>query len=187
MRLPIATLFVLGLFVISTAWSQSAPMPKLQDFGKGDQPGPPPPAPKAQNGKGYYWSVDEVKKTFAVQTKNVGMGHFAWTPEYRLSIVQRPYATPDKASSEMHEDKTQIYFILSGTGTQILGGTPEKDNITPEGQHNSFGPLKGGVSYKIKPGDMILIPPLTWHQTMPDPGQTVVYQMVHIETRTRIP
>ena len=113
--------------------------------------------------------------------------HLAWTPEYRLSIVKRPYAEPATAPSEMHEDKTQIYTIIGGTGTQVLGGKPAKDNASAEGQHSSTGPLEGGVSYRVKPGDVILIPPMTWHQTLPDAGQTIVYTMVHIETRTRLP
>jgi mannose-6-phosphate isomerase-like protein (cupin superfamily) len=106
---------------------------------------------------------------------------------YRLTVLTRPYSEPAAASSEMHEDKTQIYFILSGTGTQVLGGTPVKDNPSAEGQHSSTGPLQGGTSYKIGPGDVVFIPPMTWHQTLPDKGQSLVYSMVHIETRTRMP
>src|ERR1700748_3796188 len=102
MKRTIAAVLVIGLFLISAALGQSSkssPMPKLQDYGRGDKPGPPQPSPKAMNGQGYFWSAEDMKKTFAVNNSNVAMGHFVWTPEYRLSIVQRPYAPPDKASS----------------------------------------------------------------------------------------
>lgn len=177
---------LLAVVCAAPAFAQRAAMPKLGVF-SGANRTPMPAGTPAASGEGMYWSGDDLKKAFPA-SKEVTMGNFAWTPIYRLSVVQRPaYADSAKAGSEMHEDKTQIYFILSGTGTQVLGGNPEKDNASADGQHTSEGPLAGGKSFKIKPGDMILIPPKTWHQTLPDAGQTVTYQMVHIETRTRLP
>jgi mannose-6-phosphate isomerase-like protein (cupin superfamily) len=88
--------------------------------------------------------------------------------------------------AEMHEDKTQIYIMVAGTGTLALGGTAQNIRDTPEGQH-SGQPLVGATLQKVKPGDWIVIPPMTWHQTQPDPGQTFVYGMCHIETRNTRP
>jgi len=169
----------------SQAFAQSAPMPKLGVF-SGPNRTSLPPGPPATHGEGMFWSNEDMKKAFG-PSKEVTMGNFAWTPIYRLSVVQRPARDPAVAESEMHEDKTQIYVIISGTGTQLLGGTPAKDNVSPEGQHGSVGPLRGAKSYRIKPGDLVLIPPMTWHQTLPDAGQTLTYQMIHIETRNRMP
>ena len=39
----------------------------------------------------------------------------------------------------------------------------------------------------VKADDDIVIPPHTWHQALPDPGQTLTYGMCHIETRNLIP
>jgi mannose-6-phosphate isomerase-like protein (cupin superfamily) len=160
-------------------------MPKLDDYGPGNHPRTVPP--RAVDGEAQYWSVDDLRKAFGGMAPSVMMGNFGWTPEYRLALVQRPYSPAATAPSEMHEDKTQIYFVLSGTGTQLLGGKPDKDIVAPEGQHSSNGPLTGARSYRIKPGDVVLIPPMAWHQTLADPGQTVTYHMVHIETRRRMP
>lgn len=158
----------------------SSPLPPLGGSG-GSQ------ASAAVNGHGMVFSAADLKKAYDVPVEKMSQAHLAWTPEYRLTVLARPHVEPAAASAEMHEDKTQIYFILSGTGTQILGGTPAKDHVTAEGQHDSTGPLQGGNSYKIGPGDVVFIPPMTWHQTLPDAGQTIVYSMVHIETRTRMP
>jgi mannose-6-phosphate isomerase-like protein (cupin superfamily) len=183
-----STLISAGLIaalLASQVLAQSSPMPKLGVF-SGPNRTPLPPGAAAVEGAGMFWSNEDMNNAFG-PAKEVTMGNFAWTPIYRLSLVQRPYREPAVAESEMHEDKTQIYVIISGMGTQLLGGTPAKDNVAPEGQHNSIGPLRGAKSYKLKPGDLVLIPPMTWHQTLPDAGQTLTYQMIHIETRTRMP
>jgi len=168
------------------AFAQSSPMAHLDDFGAGSRSGVTP-TPMVADGTGLFWSGDDLLKTYGKASKSVTMGQFAWRPEYRLSEVQRPHEDAATAPSEMHEDKTQIYFIRSGTGVQFLGGKPSTDRVAPEGQHGSNGPLAGAKSFRIKPGDVVLIAPMTWHQTLADPGQTISYEMVHIETRRRMP
>jgi len=150
---------------------------------------------RAMNGKWFYISAEDIKKRF-VDASPQGATHLMWAPEYRFTVMRRPYYdTPKKMNSgqvshwddaEMHEDKTQIYIIVSGTGVLALGGKAENIRDTPEGQH-SGQPLVGATMQRVKPGDWIVIPPMTWHQTQPDPGQTFVYGMAHIETRNTRP
>lgn len=152
-------------------------------------------SPRAIPGKGIYISSEEIKKRF-VDAAPAGATHLAWAPEYRFTVMRRPYYEPAKKmnsgevshwdDAEMHEDKTQIYIMVAGTGTIALGGTAMNIKDTPEGQHTG-APLVGATLYKVKPGDWIIIPPMTWHQTQPDPGQTFVYGMAHIETRNTRP
>lgn len=152
-------------------------------------------SPRAVPGKAMYFSSEEIKKRF-VDAAPQNATHLAWDPAYRFTVMRRPYyETAKKMNSgqvshwddaEMHEDKTQIYIIVSGTGSIALGGTAMNIRDTPEGQH-SGQPIVGAKIQKIKPGDWIVIPPMTWHQTQPDPGQTFVYGMAHIETRNTRP
>jgi mannose-6-phosphate isomerase-like protein (cupin superfamily) len=150
---------------------------------------------RAVNGKWFYISAEDIKKRF-VDAAPQGATHLIWAPEYRFTVMRRPYyETAKKMNSgqvshwddaEMHEDKTQIYIIVSGTGVLALGGKAENIRDTPEGQH-SGQPLVGATMQHVKPGDWVVIPPMTWHQTQPDPGQTFVYGMAHIETRNTRP
>jgi mannose-6-phosphate isomerase-like protein (cupin superfamily) len=142
-------------------------------------------------GTGLFIPGDEMKNAFGGKADRLDMVLMGATPAYRVNVIARPYMDAAKMAtateaSEMHEDKTQIYVILAGTGTQVLGGKPAMDKRAASGDHTG-GALSGGVSYKIRPGDWVVIPPLTWHQTIPDTPAGVTYGMVHIDTRTNIP
>ena len=123
-----------------------------------------------------------------------------WDPFYRFTEMRRTYYDPPRkdpntgemisyAGAEMHENKTQIYIVWRGTATMAMGGKPEKERPGPyyDGQHGGANKLIGATSTKVKPGDVIIIPPNTWHHALVDPGQTFSYHMCHIETRRLIP
>jgi hypothetical protein len=89
--------------------------------------------------------------------------HLAWDASYRFSVMTRPYYDPPQTGrvsqmplhwddGEMHENKTQIYIMVSGTGSIALGGEPEKRRAAPDGQH-SGGPLKGATIQRVNPGE----------------------------------
>ena len=166
---------------------------------------PGPPGSRAVNGKGLYYSIDEIKRRFPPADAHGDFppgdpgatNHLAWAPQYRLTLMRRQYFDPPRkdpntgemehyVGSEMHENKTQIYVLVSGTGQVALGGTPAIERQSPDGQH-AGGPLRGATYYRVKAGDFVVIPPYTWHQAQPDPGQTLTYGMCHIETRNQIP
>src|SRR5580658_2743958 len=71
-----------------------------------------------------------------------------------------------------HEYVTEVYQIISGTGTFVTGGTLENPKESApdsqivkvlDGPTVTGGPVKGGVSRKVGPGDMLIIPPNTPH------------------------
>ena len=162
-------------------------------------------AVKAVNGKGMYYSIGDIKKRFPqadahgdfAQGDSGGANHLAWAPEYRFTLMRRPYFDPARknantgemehyAGSEMHENKTQVYIMVAGAGQVAMGGKPAADHPSPDGQHQG-GALTGAANYRVSAGDFFVIPPYTWHQALPDPGQTLTYSMCHIETRNLIP
>lgn len=146
-----------------------------------------PPGPPMANGEGEVWSTEKQLQTLELD-RPVAMTILTWTPAYRIAVLRRArFGDQARVASEMHEDKTQIYFILSGSGTQTLGGKPSKLIGESDGNHSGEGPLVGGTTHRIKAGDVVVIPPLTWHQTIPDEGQAIQYQMVDVRSPTRMP
>lgn len=167
--------------------AQSDPLPVMRDYPEGPRPDQPPVVPPIHDGQGMYWSAADLARAFG---GNVGVhrgGIYAGNAEYSLVVTQRPRWEPAVADSEMHQDATQIYFIVAGHGTQYLGGKPAEARKFANGNQTARGPLVGATRYRIGPGDIVLIPPGTWHQTIPDPGDTVTYNMVHIHTKRTIP
>ena len=56
----------------------------------------------------------------------------------------------------MHDDATEIYYIVSGAGTFVTGGTiADPDN-------RSAG-VTGGVEQRVEAGDFVILPPGTAH------------------------
>ena len=69
--------------------------------------------------------------------------------------VRRRLAGPNNAS--VHEDVTEVYHILGGSGTVVTGGTlPDYDGDRTTG-------ITGGRSYDVKAGDWVVLPPGTPH------------------------
>jgi mannose-6-phosphate isomerase-like protein (cupin superfamily) len=143
--------------------------------------------PRAENGKGVIWTGDELRKKYVIDPNAPGSDHLQWAPPYRISIQRRQAPQPGATvSGELHDDKTQIYVIIGGAGTVQLGGRVDADNSAGPGEHRG-GPLLGATSHHVKEGDVVSIPPMTWHASYADPGQVLTYLMVHVENRQTIP
>jgi mannose-6-phosphate isomerase-like protein (cupin superfamily) len=83
---------------------------------------------------------------------------------YKVGVygVFRPKSVP--GGSIRHETSvTEIYYMLEGTGTLVTGGRIPDEKSTgasPNTKRPNFGGTKidGGVSRKVVPGDVIIIP-----------------------------
>jgi hypothetical protein len=92
--------------------------------------------PRALNGKGVVWTREELKAKYLDDPNAPSSDHLQWAPPYRLTIQRRRPPTNASApvGSELHDDKTQIYIIIGGSGTVLLGGKPEADNSAGPGR-----------------------------------------------------
>src|SRR5581483_6179530 len=77
--------------------------------------------------------------------------------------------------AEQHAGVYDFYVFTGGTGEMIVGGKIanrqnliDKDGPVP-GEYRGQ-PIEGGQTFKIKPGDWLLIPPDAPHQPKPDLG-----------------
>ena len=84
----------------------------------------------------------------------------------RVGIVHRSKQEP---RALLHEELTEIYQIIEGSGTLVTGG-PTTD-CAPVADPPNLGPTRSyyctmtaGVSQKVKPKDMIIVPAGTPHK-----------------------
>jgi mannose-6-phosphate isomerase-like protein (cupin superfamily) len=77
------------------------------------------------------------------------------------------HRTKPETSSLVHDRVTETYYILSGAGTIVTGGALGDAKPTDLSKVNAgmsrTGTRQGGVSRRLKPGDIVLIPAGTPH------------------------
>jgi mannose-6-phosphate isomerase-like protein (cupin superfamily) len=83
------------------------------------------------------------------------------------AAVAMLYRSKPEVNALIHNDVTETYYILSGSGTIVTGGslgTPKPTDLTRVNAGMSqTGTRVGGESRKVKPGDIIIIPAGTPH------------------------
>lgn len=104
---------------------------------------------------------DDAISDRAIRVVNVG--------DYNAGVfgVFRPQELPGNAIRHQ-TSVTEIYYMLSGTGTLVTGGVIENEesngNSRLTGRPNFAGTgIRDGVSRQVVPGDVIIIPGNTPH------------------------
>jgi len=95
-----------------------------------------------------------------------------------------------------HSQITEIYHVISGDATLVTGGTIENprevaaDNIVVKvlnGPSTGGGPIAGGTSRTIGPGDVVIIPPNTPHWFSEIRSDQIVYLVVRVDPHKVLP
>jgi uncharacterized cupin superfamily protein len=95
-----------------------------------------------------------------------------------------------------HSRITEIYHIIEGEGTLVTGGTIENPRESPpdslvvkvlNGPSTGGGPIQNGVSRKVGPGDVVIIPPNTPHWFKEITSDQIVYLVVRVDPDKVLP
>lgn len=97
--------------------------------------------------------LDEQIRVVDMGKYNVGIG-----------ILHRGATRPGAAgvSGFSHDQITEVYYILSGAGTLVTGGTmpnPRPRNLGVLAGPSLSGAFENGDTRQVGPGDVIIIPP----------------------------
>ncbi len=102
-------------------------------------------------------------------------------------------AVPD---AYQHHDVTEIYNVVSGSGTLVTGGTLEQaSEIRPDDPNvvKLMGPtaqgvaIRGGTSQQIGPGDIVVIPANTPHGFTQLGPEGISYVVMRVDPHRRLP
>jgi mannose-6-phosphate isomerase-like protein (cupin superfamily) len=105
-----------------------------------------------------------------------------------VAIVHRAKAANIQAALE-HDQITEIYHVISGSGTMVSDGTIE--NMKPATDPNTLavvgpsaggGKIVGGRSRKISAGDVVIVPPNTAHGWS-EVSEELVYLVVRMDPK----
>lgn len=95
-----------------------------------------------------------------------------------------------------HSRITEVYHIIEGEGTLVTGGAIESPRESPSdssvvkvlnGPSTGGGPIQNGVSRKVGPGDVVIIPPNTPHWFKEITSDQIVYLVVRIDPDKVLP
>jgi mannose-6-phosphate isomerase-like protein (cupin superfamily) len=95
-----------------------------------------------------------------------------------------------------HSEITEVYHVISGSGTLVLGGNIENAKATPadspvvrilNGPTTGGGRVVGGTATTLGPGDVAIIPPNTPHWWTDIPTDQVVYLVVRMDPKKVLP
>jgi mannose-6-phosphate isomerase-like protein (cupin superfamily) len=119
--------------------------------------------------------------------------------EYNVSIgvVHRNKTSgPVSSGSVEHSEITEVYHVISGNGTLVTGGAienpkpadPESDTVKVlVGPSTRGDKILGGVSRKLGPGDVVIIPPNTPHWFSEVTSDQIVYLVFRVDPKKVLP
>ncbi len=83
---------------------------------------------------------------------------------------------------EIHETKWDIYVVLDGSGTALLGGERVNwvEGLPREEREKQRPELSGAQEFQITKGDMLHVPARSWHQVKVAEGESITYALINV-------
>jgi mannose-6-phosphate isomerase-like protein (cupin superfamily) len=135
-----------------------------------------------------YDIVDEQVRAVDIGKSNVGIGMVT-----RKHLDAGPIRNGSVAE---HEQVSEVYYIIEGSGTIILGPdlvnpvkrpANQKTVLLQNGPGYSADGIKNPQTVHLKAGDVLMIPAGTGHLFTEIPGDHITYMMVRIDPDKVVP
>ncbi len=125
-----------------------------------------------------YSSSDIKARTNAAKLDDhkVGLDRVATWGNHALLAIRRE----GDGEAEVHDTQVDVIFVTSGEGTLIVGGTVVDPRSSGPGEIRGKS-IKGGVSKKMSPGDVIHIPAKVPHQMLVP--KLLTFEVVKVDTK----
>ena len=114
-----------------------------------------------------------------------------------VGVVHRAKTVPGAPGNAVeHSQITEVYHVIRGNATFVTGGTIENAKEVPpdsnvvkvlNGPSTSGGVVTSGVSRKVGPGDVVIIPPNTPHWFSEIASDQIVYLVVRVDPHNVLP
>lgn len=140
-----------------------------------------------------------VQKTASAAVSDQAIRVVSINGEYNVGVgvVHRSKtdATATGGSVE-HSQITEVYHVIEGNATLVTGGTiqnaresaPDSPVVKVlNGPSTQGGVVEGGVSRKVGPGDVVIIPPNTPHWFKEITSPQIVYLVVRVDPHKVLP
>src|SRR5580765_3064796 len=105
-------------------------------------------------------SLDDLQKTLKPDNKTSELIDSAGM-QLRVAVQHEKNRTG--AAAELHDASDDVYYVLDGSATLVLGGRLDAPKETDPGEWRS-PKIIDGKTFEIKKGDLIVVPRGTPHQ-----------------------
>jgi mannose-6-phosphate isomerase-like protein (cupin superfamily) len=125
-----------------------------------------------------------LKPGVSVSDRNIALSD---TGGYNVTVayVTRPASKTMSGTVLSHDKITEIYYVVSGSGTQVTGtlenGTKSAGSTTIGPGWSSTTPIKNGRTTTLGPGEMQIIPPGTGHVWTEIADGGIVYMVIRVD------
>jgi len=140
-----------------------------------------------------------VEKTKSAAVSDTQIKVVSINEEYNVGVgvVHRARTHGKQAANGIeHSQITEVYHVISGNATLVTGGNIDNVQEMPatsqvvkvlNGPSSGGGAIVGGVSRKVGPGDVVVIPPNTPHWFSEINSDEVVYLVIRIDPHKVLP
>ena len=140
-----------------------------------------------------------VGKTASERISDQALRVVSINGEYHVGVgvVHRARASGAQAGGGIeHSQITEIYHVIEGSATLVTGGSMDNLSEFPadhpvvtvlNGPSTRGGPIQNGVSRRIGPGDVVIIPPNTPHWFSEISSDRIVYLVVRVDPHKVLP
>ncbi len=140
-----------------------------------------------------------VAKTATAAVSDQAIRVVSINDEYNVGIgvVHRSKTSPGAPGNGIeHSQITEVYHVIQGNATFVTGGTIENTKEVPadsnvvkvlNGPSTNGGVVQNGVSRKVGPGDVVIIPPNTPHWFSEITSDQIVYLVIRVDPHKVLP
>ncbi len=142
-------------------------------------------------------SVAQKTATLPVSDQAIRIVNINGQYNVAVGVVHRARTVGEPiANGITHSQITEVYHVISGSGTLVTGGTLENPRPAPaesptvallNGPSTNGGAIRGGTSQTIGPGDVVIIPPNTPHWFSNVSTDQIVYLILRMDPNKVLP
>src|SRR5437868_14009788 len=105
-------------------------------------------------------SLDDLQKTIRPENKT---SELIDSGGMQLRVAVQHEKNKTGAAAELHDASDDVYYVLDGSATLVLGGTLDAPHEIEPGEWRAPR-ITGGQTIEIKQGDLVVVPRGTPHQ-----------------------
>jgi mannose-6-phosphate isomerase-like protein (cupin superfamily) len=133
---------------------------------------------------GYdHWTAEQFKTRAEALRKTTNHGLASETlGHWGNHLLLKTHREGSSGQAELHEKQADLIVIQSGQAAIIIGGKIVNGKTTATNEIRGTS-IDGGVRQALKAGDVVHVPAKTPHQVLLDPGQTLDYLVLKVDSQ----